>query len=487
MPGLIDLAAVRGLVSSDGWRRPVDAGVVWVTEPATGAVLAEVGAAQAADIDAAVRSAAAAQPAWAAESFTTRAAVLRRAAQVMADHRDEVAQWLVREGGSARPKAEFEIASALDELWTAAALPAQDHGVLQPSIGGGSSVARRVPLGVVGVIAPWNVPTVLALRALAPALALGNAVVLKPDARAAVSGGVLPARVFEEAGLPSGLLHVLPGDAGPGAALVAHPLTAAIAFTGSTAVGREVGAVAGRGLKRALLELGGNNAIIVLEDADLDAAASAGAWGSFLHQGQICMQAGRHLVHESVVGAYLERLTARAAKLTVGDPWTGPADLGPLIDGRQLARVARIVEDTVAAGAVLCTGGTHDGPFYRPTVLAGVTPEMPAFTQEIFGPVAPVVAVRDEDEAVALANDTEYGLVTAIQTGSVARAEMLADRLRTGAVHINDQTVNDDAVASFGGWGASGNGARFGARHSWDEFTRWQWVSAKHRAPVFPF
>jgi benzaldehyde dehydrogenase (NAD) len=298
---------------------------------------------------------------------------------------------------------------------------------------------------------------------------------------------VLLARLFEDAGLPDGLLHVLPGAAGPGAALVEHPQTDAIAFTGSTAVGREVGAVAGRGLKRALLELGGNNALIVLDDADLDAAASAGAWGSFLHQGQICMQAGRHLVHEAVLDEYVDRLCTRAAKLTVGDPWTGPADLGPLIDARQLERVAGIVDATVAAGAVVRTGGTYDGLFYRPTVLAGVTPGMPAFTEEIFGPVAPVIAVRDDEEAVALANDTGYGLVAAIQTGSVARGEAIADRLRTGAVHVNDQTVNDDAASSFGGWGASGNGARFGARHSWDEFTRWQWLSVKDKAPMFPF
>ncbi|WP_344669241.1 aldehyde dehydrogenase family protein, partial [Catenulispora yoronensis] len=443
--------------------------------------------AAAGDIDPAVHGAAAAQPRWAATPAAEGAAVLRRAAQLLEQHRSEAEQWLIREGGSVRAKADFEIGSALDELWVAASLPTQPHGVLQPAAPGATSVARRVPLGVVGVIAPWNVPMVLSLRAVAPALALGNTVVLKPDPRTAVSGGVFLARLFEQAGLPDGVLHVLPGDAGCGAALAAHPGVAAIAFTGSTAVGRQIGETAGRALKRALLELGGNNALIVLDDADLDAAASAGAWGSFLHQGQICMAAGRHLVHEAVVDDYLERLTARAAKLTVGDPWTGPADLGPLIDSTQLRRVAGIVDASVAAGARIRTGGTYDGLFYQPTVLGGVTPRMPAFTEEIFGPVAPVIAVRDDEHALELANSTDHGLVAAVQTGSVARGEALADRLRAGMVHINDQTVNDDAFVSFGGWGASGNGARFGAQHSWDDFTQWQWVSAKREAPVFPF
>src|SRR6185437_1049942 len=328
----------------------------------------------------------------------------------------------------------------------------QPWGHLLPSSEPGrESVARRVPLGVVGVISPWNFPQILSVRAVAPALALGNAVILKPDVQTAVSGGALIARLFAEAGLPDGLLHVLPGDAGPGAALTEDPNVAMISFTGSTAVGREVGATAGRTLKRVSLELGGNNALIVLDDADLEVASSAGAWSAFLHQGQICMTAGRHIVAAAVADEYLDRLAKRASALPVGDPFTEQVALGPLISERQLANVDRILTETVAAGAQVRAGGIHDRLYYQPTVLADVSTSMPAFREEIFGPVAPVLVVQDDDEAVAVANDTEYGLVAAVQTGSPDRGREIAARLRTGIVHINDQTLNNDAYAPFGG------------------------------------
>ncbi|CAM2814155.1 benzaldehyde dehydrogenase [Saccharomonospora xinjiangensis] len=483
---VFDVESVRGQVFSSGWRE-AGGGSVEVTEPATGAVLTVTGLADADDIRSAVRSAELAQPSWATLAPADRAAVLRNAASLLETHREDVAAWLIREGGAVAAKAEFEIRSAIDELWAAAALPTQPHGCLLPADPGHHSVGRRVPLGVVGVISPWNFPLVLALRAVAPALALGNAVVLKPDVHTPVSGGVVIARLFELAGLPRDVLHVLPGDAGPGRALTEHPAVGMIAFTGSTTAGREVGAVAGRSLKRVSLELGGNNALIVLEDADLDAASSAGAWGSFLHQGQICMAAGRHIVVESVAGDYVERLTTRARGLTVGDPWTEKVALGPLIDSTQLSRVDRIVRDSVAAGAHLCAGGQPRGLFYPPTVLSGVTGDMPAFTEEIFGPVAPVIVVRDEDEAVEVANRTEYGLSAAVQTGSAERGVALAARLHTGIVHVNGQTIDDNAYVPFGGRGASGNGSRHGAPHSWDEFTQWQWLTVRGTAPLYPF
>ena len=260
-----------------------------------------------------------------------------------------------------------------------------------------------------------------------------------------------------------------------------------ISFTGSTAVGRLVGEAAGRTLKRVSLELGGNNALIVLDDADLEAASSAGAWGSFLHQGQVCMTAGRHIVLEAVADAYIDRLAKRAENLPVGNPYTEQVALGPLINERQVANVDRIVTETVAAGATLRAGGHHQRLYYRPTVLADVTPAMPAFREEIFGPVAPVIVVKDADEAVRVANDTEYGLVAAIQTGSMERGLELAGQLRTGIVHVNDQTLNNDAFAPFGGTGASGNGTRFGSQSSWDEFTQWQWITARPQAHGFPF
>ncbi len=484
---LLDGADWASKIFSGGWI-PAQGGTLQTFEPATGGMLAEVGLANKGDVAQAARTAAAAQPAWAARTGPERAALLRRAARVLEDNHEEFETWLVREGGAVPGKAAFEVQLVLGELWEAAALPTQPWGALLPSSEPGrESVARRLPLGVVGVISPWNFPQILSVRAVAPALALGNAVILKPDVHTPVSGGVLVARLFEEAGLPEGLLHVLPGAAEAGTALCEDPNVAMISFTGSTAVGRLVGEAAGRTLKRASLELGGNNALIVLDDADAEVASSAGAWSAFLHQGQVCMTAGRHIVMAGIADEYLERLAARAAGLPVGDPNTEQVALGPLINERQVQNVDRIVTQTVEAGAEIRAGGTYDRLYYKPTVLAGVTTKMAAFREEIFGPVAPVIVVQDEAEAVAVANDTEYGLVAAIQTGSRDRGRAIADQLRTGIVHVNDQTLNNDAFAPFGGVGASGNGSRFGSQSSWDEFTQWQWLTLRDQPHGFPF
>jgi benzaldehyde dehydrogenase (NAD) len=484
---LLDGADWNSKIFSNGWTS-AQGGTLQTTEPATGEVLAEVGLANKGDVAEAARRARTAQPEWAATIGPERAALMRRAARVLEDNHEEFETWLVREGGAVPGKAAFEVQLVLGELWEAAALPTQPWGQLLPSSEPGrESIARRVPLGVVGVISPWNFPLILSVRAVAPALALGNAVILKPDVQTPVSGGALVARLFEEAGLPEGLLHVLPGDAEAGSALAEDPNVAMISFTGSSAVGRLVGAAAGGTLKKVSLELGGNNALIVLDDADLEVASSAGAWSAFLHQGQICMTAGRHIVLESVADEYLDRLAGRAANLPVGDPHREQVALGPLINERQLKNVDRIVTSTVEAGAEVRAGGTFDRLFYAPTVLGGVTPKMAAFREEIFGPVAPVIVVKDDAEAVAVANDTEYGLVAAIQTGSSERGRAVAERLTSGIVHVNDQTLNNDAYAPFGGTGASGNGSRFGSQSSWDEFTHWQWLTVRDKPHAFPF
>ncbi|MFD7092539.1 benzaldehyde dehydrogenase [Streptomyces sp. NPDC059896] len=486
MSPLLTPESLDGALSTGGWVRP-GGGAAPVVEPATGCPLARVGLAAPADVRRAAALAEAAQPRWAKTAHQERIAVLRRAAELLLAHRQEFVEWLIRESGSIRAKAEHEIASVHDELLVAAGLPGQPYGHLMPPVPGRRSTAIRVPVGVVGVISPWNVPLVLSMRAVAPALALGNAVVLKPDARTAVCGGQLVARLFEDAGLPEGVLHVLPGGAAAGEALVDAREVSLIAFTGSTRVGRAIGERAGRALKRTSLELGGNNALIVLADADIEAAAGIGAFSSFFHQGQICMSAGRHIVVDSVADAYVERLTALADELPVGDPWQEDVRIGPLIDAGQLKRVDGIVGESVAAGARLRTGGTYRELFYRPTVLDGVTPEMPAFREEIFGPVAPVVRVRDEGEALAVANRTEYGLVASVLTGSPERGEALAGQLRVGMAHINDPTIEDDAYVPFGGLGASGNGSRHGALNHWEEFTEWRWATIRDRAAAPPF
>ena len=240
-------------------------------------------------------------------------------------------------------------------------------------------------------------------------------------------------------------------------------------------------------LKRVVLELGGNSPLVVLDDADIEAASSAGAWGSFLHQGQICIAVSRHLVHESIVEEYTAALVERAQRLPVGNPATDDVALGPIINEKQVARVQRIVDETVAQGADLRAGGSHDGPFFSPTVLGRVTTEMPAYAEEIFGPVAPVIAFRDDEHAIELANGTDYGLAAAVHSASPQRAQAVADRLRAGMVHVNDQTVNEEPPAPFGGFGVSSNGGHFGGVANLELWTEWQWMTARDKAAPFPF
>ncbi|MBT0769010.1 benzaldehyde dehydrogenase [Kineosporia sp. J2-2] len=457
-------------------------------EPATGQVIAAVGRATPGDVADAARRASAAQKDWAATSFEQRAAVLRRAGALLEENADEIKGWLAREAGAIAPFGDFQVHTCAQECYEASALPGHPYGELLRTGEPRLSFARRLPVGVVGVIAPFNVPTILAVRAVAPALALGNAVLLKPDPRTAICGGAVFAALFEAAGVPEGVFQVLPGGADVGEALIVAPEVRVVAFTGSTRAGRAVGAIAGQHLKRAHLELGGNSALIVMPDVDVEKAAAVGAWGTFLNSGQICMATSRHLVHESIADAYAESLAARVEKLPVGDPYREQVALGPLIDAGQRDRVHDLVTTSVTAGAALLTGGTYDDLFYRPTVLGRVPQQAPAYQQEIFGPVAPVTPFGSADEVAALAAGSEYGLSLGILTDDVYAGLELAGRIPTGLVHINDQTVNDEAVAPFGGLGASGTGSRAGGpAANIEAFTETQWVTLRGSLPVYPF
>jgi benzaldehyde dehydrogenase (NAD) len=467
----------------DGSADPYDA-----VEPATGAVIAPVGRATPADVHTAAERAVQAQRDWAAAPYEDRARVLRRAGELLEQHLDEIKGWLARESGAIQPFGEFQIRTSASECFEAAGLPSAPYGELLRSQAPRLSFSRRVPAGVVGVIAPFNVPTILAIRAVAPALALGNAVILKPDPRTAICGGVVFARIFEEAGLPAGVFQMLPGGADVGEALVVEPAVRIIAFTGSTRAGRSVGALAGQHLKRAHLELGGNSALIVLPDVDVTAAASVGAFGTFAHQGQICMATSRHLVHRDIVEEYTDVLAQKVANLPVGDPYREDVAMGPLIDATQRDRVHALVQASTDRGAVIRTGATFDGLYYRPTVLGNVAIDTPAFREEIFGPEAPETPFSDVEDLIRLAADTEYGLSLGILTRDLYRGLQLAERIPAGLVHINDQTVNDEPVAPFGGVGASGTGSRHGgAQANIEAFTETQWVTVRGELPAYPF
>jgi len=485
-PGLLDNRLWTGKAFDGAWSTLLSAARD-VTEPATGQVLSRVGIASAQDMRAAIGRAQQAQPAWAALGPRERAAVFHRAASIFEQHVDELALAIARETGGIVAKGQHEVREAITLCHLAAALPLQAQGQVLPSTPGRLSIARRVPHGVVGVISPFNFPLILGLRSVAPALALGNAVVLKPDTRTPVSGGFIMARVFEEAGLPQGLLQVLPGDAEAGEALVVDDRVPMIAFTGSPAVGRRIGALAGQHLKKVSLELGGANNLIILEDADPDAAASAAAFGAWFHQGQICMASNRILVHESMAEAILQRLVGKATHLPVGDGASGQVALGPMIDAKQLERFDRVIQDSIAQGAKLEAGGVFHGLYYQPTVLSGVKPGIRAFDEEPFGPVANLVTFRTDDEAVQLANTSQGGLAAAVISPSVGRAMAIGQRLRAGMVHINDQTVNDECTNPFGGPGVGGNGGSVGGPADIDEYTQWQWITVKDALPAFPF
>ena len=457
-------------------------------EPATGRHIVTVTGSTSEDVARAAAAAKAAQPAWAETSYQERARILRKAADIYEANRDEFGTWTMRETGASHSKMHHESNFAYGEILSASTLPWQPYGSLVPTVVKGRlSMIRRIPVGVVGAITPWNSPSVLGMRVVAPALALGNAVVLKPDPQTPVIGGAMFEALFREAGLPEGLLQIVVGGADVGEALVPDPNVNVVSFTGSTAAGRRVGELAGARLKKVALELGGNNAFIVLDDADLAAATAAGAFSSFQFQGQVCFAAGRHIVHESVAGDYVDALRDKAKGLRMGDPYREDVQLGPIVNEKQVQRVADIVDRSVAGGARLVIGGGHEGLFYEPTVLADVTQDLPAFTDEIFGPVAPVTTFRTDEEAIALANSSAYGLVGAVYSTSLSRGLSVANRIKAGMVHVNDGTLNDEATIPFGGTGMSGNGARYGGEANLDNFTEWQWVTVRDEPPTFPF
>src|ERR1700688_1226381 len=382
-------------IYSSGWKKP-GLGTADVIEKATGAKLGEAGIASTEDVSAAAAAARQAQQQWTRLTGPKRGDVLREVSRLLLANSSEIADQLARETGSIRAKAQWEVQITAREFLEAAALANQPRRGLTAALEAGfQSIARRVPLGVIGIITPWNSPIILAARAIGPALVMGNAVILKPDTKTPIAGGVVFARLLEQAGLPSGLFHVLPGGPETGTALVKEPLINMISFTGSTRVGRQVGSLASERLKRVSLELGGNKPYIVLDDADIEAAASAGAWAAFFHQGQICLTGGRHIVHERIAEAYVKALVRKAKALVVGDPFDEKVQVGPIVNERQAANVERIVTETIPKGGKILTRRSRKGLFFEPTVIADVKPGMAAFDEERFGPVAVITRFRN--------------------------------------------------------------------------------------------
>ncbi len=460
-----------------------------VLNPATGEAYAQVADASLDDLKMAISAAASAWESWAGLAPSRRMRYLLKAADIMEERRQDFIDALVQEGGSWIGKAIFETGYSIEALRTAAAMVFQMNGEVLPSEYGKLSMAVRQPLGVVSVISPWNFPLLLSMRGFAVAMAIGNTIVLKPSEETPLAGGLLLAEVFEAAGLPEGVFNVVTCSRQSikdlGDELISNPAVRGISFTGSTAVGRHIASLAGSLLKKACIELGGKDALIILEDADMDRAVNAATFGTFMHQGQICMSVERIIVHREIAEAFIERLVANVKSLAMGEPSAMNNVIGPLINAKQLQNVHDQVTDALEKGAELLTGGHFQGLFYEPTVLAGVRPDMKIFRQETFGPVAAVTIVADMEEAIALANDSEYGLSAGIITRDEQRGMEVASRLQTGMAHINDSSVNDEVNVPFGGSRNSGMGRQNG-KFSVEAFSELRWITLERGGRQYP-
>jgi acyl-CoA reductase-like NAD-dependent aldehyde dehydrogenase len=473
-------------VAGAGGRRTDD------LNPYTSEVIATLSAASPGDARLAVDAAAAAFERWAAVVPTERRKLFWRAADLLEAHAQDAAALMTAETGAIGPWGHFNVGLAAEILREAAAAISQPVGeVLTTSTPGALSMSLRQPAGVVACFAPWNAPVILGIRSVAVALAVGDTVVMKPSEHAPLSAGLFLADVLHEAGFPPGVCNVItttPEDAPAVAeALIADARVRRVSFTGSTRVGRVIGELAARHLTPAVLELGGKNSIIVLDDADLEYAVNAVAFGAYMNAGQICMSADRVLVHRSVADEFTARLAEKASQLPSGDPSDPGTLIGPLITAGAAQRVADLVDEATAAGATVRAGGGRPrGALYPATVVTEVRPEMRIDTEEIFGPVCTVLPVEDDDEAVAVANQSAYGLSAGILTEDIRRGFNVGRRLRTGIVHVNDQPVDDEPQAPFGGVGESGYG-RFGGRAGVDAFTDLRWITLQQGHRPFPF
>lgn len=452
-------------------------------------IIAQVPAATIEDVDNAFEIAAEAQAKYANRLPQEMAQPILEAISIIESHWEDISRLLMIESGSTLGKAIFEVQQvALPMMHEATSFPYRAFGSHMPSvIPGKENIVKRIPAGVVSVISPWNVPLHLSMRAVAPALALGNAVILKPSSDTPITGGLLLAWVFDQTSLPKGLLSVLPGRGGTvGDRVASHPKNRVVAFTGSTEVGAGVAGKAASVMAKPAMELGGNNPHIVLADADLDRAVAGGIFGSFFHQGQICMRINRHLVHRSIYEAYVAEFTERASQLSFGDPTDPQTIIGPVINKSQKDQIMDFIQKSIEQGAVLTTGGKAHGLVIEPTVLRDVTNEMPAAWNEVFGPVAPIIPFDTDEEAIRLANATSYGLSASVHSSDLEHAQRVASRIESGMVHINDQSIHDEPHIPFGGVKMSGSG-RYNGEAILEELTELKWISIQHEPREYPF
>ncbi len=455
--------------------------------PATGAVYARVHQASRDDIEAAIAAAYGAKDSWGRTAPAQREAILITAASILEERLTEFADVLIDEGGATLGKAMFEASFVVTLLRSAAGECRSIFGETIPSDSPNVfSMTVRRPLGVIAGIAPFNFPFLLAMKKVCLALAAGNTFILKPASPTPVIGLKI-AELFVAAGLPKGVLNVIPVKGSTlGDKLVEDPRIRMVTFTGSTEVGKQLAALAGRHQKKITLEMGGKSPLIVLKDADLDYAVDAAAFGVFLHQGQVCMANSRLIVEAEIYDQFCEKLATKARRLKIGDPHQPDTVIGPLIESKQCAFLNSQVQDAVAKGARMIAGGEFEGAFYQPTVVADVTREMRIFNEESFGPVVCVIKVADSEEALSVANDSDFGLSAGLITNDLQKAFDLSLRLESGMVHINDSSIFDEPHVPFGGIKDSGVG-REGGHYSMEEMTEVKWITVQLDRRNFPF
>ncbi|MER5403546.1 aldehyde dehydrogenase family protein [Streptomyces sp. NPDC002769] len=456
--------------------------------PYDGEKLASITIATVDEVDEAYRAAERAQKEWAAVNPYARRAVFEKALRLVEEREAEITEVIIAELGGTHLKAGFELHLAKEFLRESIQLALRPEGRILPSpIDGKENRVYRLPVGVVGVISPFNFPFLLSLKSVAPALALGNGVVLKPHQNTPVVGGSLVAKIFEDAGLPGGLLNVVITDiAEIGDAFIEHPVPKVISFTGSDKVGRHVATVCASHFKSAVLELGGNSALVVLDDADIDYAVDAAVFSRYVHQGQVCMAANRVLVDRSVADEFTEKFVAKVRTLKVGDPSDPRTVIGPVINSSQADAITGAVEQAIAEGATALVHGATTDNLVGPTVLTDLPSDSGILRQEIFGPVALLVPFDGEEEAVRIVNDTPYGLSGAVHTADVERGVSFAKQIDTGMFHVNDGTVHDEPPVAFGGEKHSGIG-RLNGEATVEAFTTQKWISVQHGRSFFPF
>ncbi len=458
--------------------------------PLDGQVATVAPAASADDARAAVDAAAVAFVSWSRTSPGERRALLMKAAHALEARAADFAAAMAAETGSSGIWAGFNVHLAADMLLEAAALPTQIDGQVIPSnVPGSLATSLRVPAGVVLGIAPWNAPVILGVRAVAVPLACGNTVVLKGSELCPATHGLI-IQALQEAGLPKGVVNFVtnaPADAAEVVeAMVAHPAVRRVNFTGSTHVGRIIAGYCAKYLKASVLELGGKAPLLVLDDADLDAAVNGAAFGSFANSGQICMSTERLVVDAKVADAFVAKLAAKAQALPLGDPRKGPVVLGSVVDMATVKRCNELIDDALAKGAKLVCGGKADSTLMPATLIDHVTPQMRIYREETFGPVKAIVRVEGEEAAIACANDNEFGLSAAVFTRDIARGWRVAQSIESGICHVNGPTVHDEAQMPFGGVKGSGWG-RFGGHAGIDAFTETRWVTVQTAERHYPF